>query len=149
MPMICSSVNRFFMELSLPVKGRELTSQLATRSVSGQGHRGLAARLQRGPAPQQLRADPACPVRCQPPSTASQQRSNLQPRALSVITGTASGGQVKAKCTPNTTRPASAGLVLRRLSGSDPGTVCHWQASLHQSRPSSSQINANLFAIFL
>ncbi len=31
-----SSVNRFFMELSLPVKGRELTSQLATRSVSGQ-----------------------------------------------------------------------------------------------------------------
>src|SRR5690606_25170422 len=37
MPMICSSVNRFFMELSLPVKGRELTSQMATRSVSGQG----------------------------------------------------------------------------------------------------------------
>src|SRR5690606_31787903 len=36
MPMICSSVNRFFMELSLPVKGRELTSQMATRSVSGQ-----------------------------------------------------------------------------------------------------------------
>src|SRR5690606_28602782 len=35
MPMICSSVNRFFMELSLPVKGRELTSQMATRSVSG------------------------------------------------------------------------------------------------------------------
>jgi hypothetical protein len=33
--MICSSVNRFFMELSLPVKGRELTSQMATRSVSG------------------------------------------------------------------------------------------------------------------
>jgi hypothetical protein len=25
------------MELSLPVKGRELTSQMATRSVSGQG----------------------------------------------------------------------------------------------------------------
>src|SRR5690606_40258784 len=27
-----------FMELSLPVKGRELTSQMATRSVSGQVH---------------------------------------------------------------------------------------------------------------
>src|SRR5690606_25192467 len=38
MPMICSSVNRFFMELSLPVKGRELTSQMATRSVSGHCH---------------------------------------------------------------------------------------------------------------
>ena len=34
--MICSSVNRFFMELSLPVKGRELTIQMATRFVSGQ-----------------------------------------------------------------------------------------------------------------
>src|SRR5690606_36453715 len=41
MPMICSSVNRFFMELSLPVKGRELTSQLATRSVSGHLHLSL------------------------------------------------------------------------------------------------------------
>ena len=28
--MICSSVNRFFMELSLPSKGRELTMEMAT-----------------------------------------------------------------------------------------------------------------------
>jgi hypothetical protein len=41
MPMICSSVNRFFMELSLPVKGRELTSQMATRSVSGHPDMGV------------------------------------------------------------------------------------------------------------
>ena len=36
--MICSSVKRFFMELSLPSKGRELTMELATRIVSGQDY---------------------------------------------------------------------------------------------------------------
>jgi len=34
------------MELSLPVKGRELTSQLATRSVSGQSQYATNARRQ-------------------------------------------------------------------------------------------------------
>lgn len=41
--MICSSVNRFFLEFSLPVKGRELTIGIATRFVSGRPDLGCVA----------------------------------------------------------------------------------------------------------
>lgn len=52
-------------------------------TASARGDRRLPAGQQRSQTPQHLRPHPAFAVRCEPPSTKDQQRSTLQPRALS------------------------------------------------------------------
>src|SRR5690606_3330766 len=92
------------------------------------GHRRLATRLQRSPPTQQLRSYPTGPVRCQPPSTTSQQRSNLQPWALSVITGTASGGRSGGPL-------VFLDVVVFLLLPSRGRLTCRLLASMHRTRP--------------
>jgi len=68
---------------------------------------------------QKLRSDPTCPVRGKPPSTTSRQRSNLQPRDLSVITGTAGVGRSFHLQYVGTLIPACRQMSLNGTPASD------------------------------
>ena len=101
-------------------------------------------RLQRGSTPQQLRPDSSRPVRRQPPSTAVQQRSTLQPRALSVITGTDSGGRsLDPVLQPPASAPGAGHEDTRRGSCFSGLTCAERAGSLHHRLPDVRQAQAS------